>query len=933
QVSTTGGPPPARAGHAAAVDTLNERMYVIGGFGAYSWGDDQGWVLDLDTHTWQALTASIDLPRLNVSLCVEDAREGVVVNKVADSSLSVTVKLSDYYADAIEDLDVTLTVHGDVLDLTGAEIRDTEAGPGQGTAVTSPSAGQYRVTDVDLVHRGNHYERQVIFDFYLPEDVYIGYVPLTVQVEVPGETARLESTGGVNILERAEALVVINRTLLYNHYGLEEVNGLLARTFEVVQGGRSNENPLGVVIYMDRYTGVGAWDNHSVDYVGDEFMINAMAWNIAAVLHSFWVRADTPEYLLIVGDDDLIPFYRTWDASEREGVHLYDCDDDGSCEHPGWCEDSDTNPAIHATDENYYFTDDFYGNMRDTEWQGGELEMVVGRLVGETAADMLTLLESGTTMERQGTGLAGLISIAGFQLGFAPVADVPDAIPNVLNVPARFSSRAFEVHNDHEWPQTIDVMEPYGWGEYEFNEFMAGGADLFGLATWANYDRLSLPDTGLNTFNVDQFRIGTDHPVFVIAGGHSALPVGPPEGAGARSVVDFLAREGASAVIGPTAGVVASGGTLDYCVKGELFVQVLFNELMSPTSGESTPLGVALRDAKRNYPTGVGNLCGPGTGEDEKIITEFLLYGVPWQTLYYPAFVPWIPPAIGAMENAAIGPLTTDAPKFPRRTVERTDSGDYSQEFSVDFPGDPGYAVTTSDGWDILTVEGTKLDASHGYPLLPSAEVFTACLPLSTTITGLEILADDQAAAGTYNIPNVLYLPEQQGGLTYTTTTTLDELYPSPVITGERRGKLFVARAMPLQHNPTTGETVFHSHFEARLTYTSPTPIAACSFRTNSRRYLPGQTLGAVALLINAGDSTVEMTPTLALRDMLTRTYALNVGSPFELAAGEARLVPITVDVPRQEGAYRAVFSAWAADGRKAIAQRRFSVLGGFLVG
>jgi len=516
QELTTSNAPPPRAGHAAVYAEVegHNRMYVIGGFGPYVTLADRGWVLDLDTNNWQPLTAAVDWPRLDASLQVEGAHEGVVVNKVPDSILAVNVKLSNYYADATEGLTVTLTVHGNVLDIAKARLRNSEADPGYGVPVTDLGNGQFQVSNVDLYLHGNRHQRVVEFRFNLPADVVRGHVPLTAQVQVPGYRAVLDSTGVVNIVDSAEALVVVNRSLLYQRYDEAEVNDLLAGVFQAVQGGGWNESPLGVAVYLERYTTAENWDNTAVDY-GDEGTANSMANEIAAEIHHFYTRAAAPEYLLIVGDDDLIPFYRRWDGTGYEGLVLRNCDGLPGCEHPGWCEDSDTNPAIHATDENYYFTDDFYANMSGSDWLEGELEMAVGRLVGETAADMLNLLRNGTRLEQGGTHQVALFSLGGWQLGLEPTT-APGAIPNLLNVPARFGARLFEVRNDEEWPPTVDVMRPYSWGQEEFDAILDDGFDLFfeGAEISCGYGQICPAHAVFSPVSLTKSRVSTDRPIF-----------------------------------------------------------------------------------------------------------------------------------------------------------------------------------------------------------------------------------------------------------------------------------------------------------------------------------------------------------------------------------------------------------------------------------
>jgi hypothetical protein len=915
QITPNGGPPPARAGHAAVHNPDDDRMYVVGGFGPYNWLEDQGWTLDLATYTWAPLQASYNLPGdVSVSLQIEDAREGVVVHKLPNSKLQVVVKLATYYPELAEDLQVTLTVHGGVLDFSQARLRDSDQGLGLLTFPTEPSPGQYRISGFDLRPRGQRYERQAVFAFDLVYDVFLGDVPLTVQVEQAGNTDLWQSTGAVHICDSAEALVITNRTLLYEGYDEEEVSELLAGAFEAAQGDDRNDNPLGVVVYVDRYTAAENWDNTDVSYASEQ-TANLTAADIRGAIRDFYGEADEPEYLLIVGDDDVVPFYRNYDPTGDEGFTASDCDGDNVADHEGWCRDSNTNPAIQATDYNYYFTDDYYGDMGGDDWTTGDIELAVGRLVGERAADMLNLLRSGTSLDKQDTGRAWLSSLDGWQLGFIPAGNVPDAVPNVLDVPARIVSRGFDVRNDTEVPRTVDVVEP-DWDPEDLDPALEEGFDLF-FHGGVSGDYRGILGTGIAIYAAqsDQLGIPANKPVFFLPSSYQGLSVPPPEGGNCCDMPMALAEGGASGLVGSTAAAYGSVGSLDQCVQAELFAQVFFDQLLSSGS-ESLPLGMALRQAKQDYPFDVGNLCGYETGQDEKTVTEQVLYGVPWQTLFYPS---------ETTTGEQILSLSPPALEAAHHVVGCTDSGDYSQTFTAEFT----YTATISDGWDILTVPDARLDATDGYPLLPTQEVLSLCLPVSATVTGLELLQDDAAPIGAYNIPNVQFLPWDQGGMTYTSTAAVNDLYPTPIITGEHRGQLFVVHAIPIQHNPTSDETVFHEQIEVRLTYTSPTPVALCGFRTDAHSYLPGQTVNTLALVRNVGGAGVVLTPTLALLDPLTRTWAVQVGTSSTLEAGGSALVPMALDAPLEEGAYRVLFSVWSQGERQAATLRGMAVLGG----
>jgi len=158
----------------------------------------------------------------------------------------------------------------------------------------------------------------------------------------------------------------------------------------------SSHSPLGTIYYVDAYsTPARNWNNANVDYTS-ETTANAVAnaiddliedWHDDATYYfnipvlDFKLPIAWPTYLLLVGDDNTLPYYRYEDPSNDEGINLFDCDGNpaNGREHPGWCIDSNTNPAIRATDENYFFTDNVYADVWGTDWQTGNVELWVGR--------------------------------------------------------------------------------------------------------------------------------------------------------------------------------------------------------------------------------------------------------------------------------------------------------------------------------------------------------------------------------------------------------------------------------------------------------------------------------------------------------------------------------------------------------------------------
>lgn len=110
---------------------------------------------------------------------------------------------------------------------------------------------------------------------------------------------------------------------------------------------------------------------------------NAVATAIRALILNVWQQQGTLTYLLLVGDDRALPFYRIRDLTDLYPEKTYG-------------ETDKTHPTGAALYANYYLSDDYYADREPTIYQGHELylpDLAVGRLV-EAPSDMLRLIDA-----------------------------------------------------------------------------------------------------------------------------------------------------------------------------------------------------------------------------------------------------------------------------------------------------------------------------------------------------------------------------------------------------------------------------------------------------------------------------------------------------------------------------------------------------------
>ena len=911
-------------------------------------------------------TSEFSASPAELTLSIDDALPDVVVNKIAgdaetpadETLVEVVAEVLSWDPSLTEGIDVRVTVPGDLFGPpTRVFVRDS-IGSLNGTSVISNDVGggSYQVDAVDLLQRiDGVYGRRVVFRFEIPHGTALQQLTLEGEIEVedrvirdPEDTADMQIVGAGGV----RGLIITNRTLLYQNHTDTDVTALLNQLYTEAQGAPASESPLAAVYYVDAYsTQSKNWDNTSIDYTESETAINSVAraidgliedWHDDAteymeVLH-YDLPIDWPPYLLLVGDDDVIPFYRFMDPKDDEGVDLNDCDGDDVDEHPGWCTDSATNPAILATDENYFFTDNPFGDRFGHDWFDGDVELAVGRILGETAEDMLNLLLAGVDTSNGQRGGAVMASVSGWELGLVPHDPSQGDEPDIADVPALFQAKGFEVRNDDD-PSTevctIDVMEPYesGWNTaFKDAANDAGGMDLFFIGGHNGYGHASIPgdnftpdDTCSSGCEYDRF--DDDHPVTLIVGCHGGLPVPDVDVSGGvdGSMVYDVIHEGGRAYIGATGYSYGSMEDLHNAVCGEVFMQGFFDELLSPSGSDSQTVGAALALAKRNFTFGVSS-----DEASRKTVTEFQLYGVPWSFLTYPGVTRTGLAPVEAHPTSAAGRADRPATQVQRSPVAALEAqGAYTQSFDVEVNTYEAVTRTVAGtAYHLFTVPGGRQAMVDTKPVLPYVKAFTLTLPISATVTGITVTSQISEALGIFNVPNALMRPWIHGGTTFTTTTSVSGLYPPQLVHRQPAGDQRLFTFYPIQHDPDTGETVVHRRVRVQVAYETPSDVVVSGVTLDRELYHPGDTMAVNASVMNLTDASLSLTATLTVRSA-SGTVIAAVEEPVSLDPGARHPYYAEVPAPLQSGGYRIVWVVRDEEGPAGGGARGFRVIDG----
>jgi len=338
-----------------------------------------------------------------------------------------------------------------------------------------------------------------------------------------------------------------------------------------------------IIYYVDHYDdSLKDWDQ-SVDYTKGETEANVVANKIDDLIEK-WHSQTSPEYLMIVGGDEVIPFFRLDDSNyyDTEDNHPYNSDD----------------PVLNTFDENYFLSDNPYADTSGDDYDEGRIELSIGRIVGSSTQDMKDFITAGLSRPED-------LDIA-IVMHDETVDDAVGALDEKASSIAQ-SDTWTDNELEHEMEQGFQILYCVCHGEYHEISAVGGG---------------TLDDDELD--DVDSTGgISNNRPITIFDACRVGVVTDENEEQWAPEwddcMIYALVHQGNS-------GIVAAGAKVifDYGVK-------LTNDFISrliTDSQESLPFGTALRDAKVHYDKGLS-----WSGGEKKTVTEFIYYGVPWTTI------------------------------------------------------------------------------------------------------------------------------------------------------------------------------------------------------------------------------------------------------------------------------------------------------------
>jgi len=358
----------------------------------------------------------------------------------------------------------------------------------------------------------------------------------------------------------------------------------------------------GEVIRLDLNAAVSdAYTNWVADLT-DAGKANQVAAAIRGVIMTYLQQHDSVEYIVLVGDDRLLPFRRIVDNTPRHDYLERDyarVDDD----HP-------TGASLRA---NHFLSDDYYADREPSSFQGRELyipDLAVGRLI-ETPDEIMAFID---------------VFLAGAQV------TVGDGGDKVLVTGYDFVEDAAN-GNCADWQTdlgTDNVDCTLIGGDWELSEYRARqlNADppfkVQSINGHANHYREGAPGWGQSIGANEIAASSSDHSRGLIytLGCHSGLNVPPDNTEGPLDLPQAFAQKQAN-YVGNTGYGWGLRGAIGL---SEKLMRLYTEELRQ---GESVSMGQALAAAKRRYYQEDQDF----NGYDEKILEEAIFYGLPMYRL------------------------------------------------------------------------------------------------------------------------------------------------------------------------------------------------------------------------------------------------------------------------------------------------------------
>jgi len=801
---------------------------------------DEGWIGD--TEVYKVIPDS------------DDPANRTFVDVVADVTMDT---------DTARDVLVRFTVPDDRLgapvrarrrDCTGCEL--TSEG------VFDLGGGRYQMI-LNVAPDSTPARAQAVLRFAIPPSVGVRDLAITADVRL-NETSPVMDTAtapALHLVSTVPAIIISSRHHLYETiYDREDAATLLGTVTQAAQG--PPRGPAGsrraAIYYVDDYSDLARdWCNESWD-PSDEDTANVASRAIDDLLEDWLEDSAGDEEIVILGDDDVIPFYRL----------KAPCDGTES-DHP----ESDPPALALLTQNDFIGTDNLYADTNHSGWDHGNLELNIGRIIGDNPGQMQRLFENGLAGPSPGTSpRAVLSSCDGPDLDFTGDEGVLDHV------------RAWG------YSASSDMVDNMDWRDTDLLTALGAQFTLWAFSDHANPYDLGTPPEPQTSTGVDGNQVACafddvsmlERRPFM---GFEGCRIGYSFVSG--SFFDYMADHNASGLVGQLGISFHSPDGSEWYTEA---VMNMFWRRTMPESGETRSVGTALRRAKADYDPCFW-YCWERTAAQQPT-----LFGVPWLTI--PRGDSGARPSLGTMTSVA--PLTGTLRAIAANSYEITATLDTSQ-WSLD--------RDTAPGFDLVEVSGFEPRQDFG-PALPT-RVLRYPLPSGAQVTSVDVRGEDAISLGVLNVPAYspgVYLQGEGTGSSWArASSTLGTIPAHPFayqVDANPGHQMLELSVVPVVYDTLTGQTTLYRRLAVRITYTTSEGVALLDGGLAASLSVPGEANNGWLDVANTTDATTQVTTVALFRDAAGNEVGRATGGPYSVAPGAtSRLAP---PLPRvqTEGSY-----------------------------
>ena len=686
------------------------------------------------------------------------------------------------------------------------------------------------------------------------------HVNADARLAAAGEIIGAATSPELHVVNEVEAIVITSRRHLYEgDYELGQATALLGSVTHAAQGpprGAAGSRRA-AVYYVDDYSTLArGWDNEAWDPTSED-TANVATRDIDDLLEDWAEDSDGTEDIVILGDDDVVPFFRKAAPCEGEESEY------------AW----GSPPSIALLMANDYMgTDHHYSDLVGEGWWFPRTRSAdVGRIIGDSAATMQSLFEHGLAGPSPGPiPWAVTASWDGCDLDFTGDEGVVDHVEAW-----GYRNSGMLVDND-DWRS--DLLLPAIAHSMSLFIFSGpSGANTLLTPPWFTGDVL---DGSLLAATMDDADSAARRPFVGFLGGRTGYSF--IDG----SLFDHLAAEGASGMMG------VYGEAFDSPEGSEWYTEDVVNKFWRrtmPSSGGVRSVGSALRLAKLAHdPTS-------WTCRHQTAVWGPTVFGVPWLTI----------PRGDADEPESVAAARTQPPV----TTVRASAAGASELIATVDASAWSLDRTTAPGFDLVAIAGFTPDPDAG-PTLP-ARMLELALPAGAEVTSVEVSPELELDLGTLAIPTWVSGDDLADGgdpAAWTATpaslgTVPSSCHAHAAVEHDGHTMLHV-KLYPVRYDAATGRTTLYRRLALRVAFTASEPVAVVDAGLDRARVAPFEAAGAWADVANVSDGPVELTAEAVLRDGAGAEAGRAAGGPFAVAAGANARVTWPLPVTQVEGGY-----------------------------